>query len=322
MPTGFSAGSGRARASSPRYATRRSASSTASRRSFEAAVADKRLLILEPEFRSILVVAERDNSILSSLLRNAWDGTRLQNRTTGRGKVVATDAHIGVLASITQDELRLRLSADSRSNGFANRFLHVAVYRSASIPDPPPIPLELRASHVTALAQARAAAVGAAGAVERSPDAAARWVEAYRAELSVDRPGRVGAMLDRAEAHVLRLSLIYALSESSSTIELRHVEAALSLWRYCEASARLIYGRTTGVPAADRLLEALYRAGRAGLSREAIGDRVFSKHGGTDAALRPLLEQSLAVEQIVPTAGRPRTIYVHVDHAPPEGKAG
>ena len=84
-------------------------------------------------------------------------------------------------------------------------------------------------------------------------------------------------------------------------MKLRHVEAALAVWRYCEISARLVYG-ITGSTDADRLLDALEQAGAAGLRRERVGDQVFSKHGGAgriDAALAPLAELGLIVERTV-----------------------
>jgi hypothetical protein len=286
------------------------------------AAGDKRLLIYEAEFANVITVAERRDSSLSGNLRAAWDGFPLANRTKGQ-PIVARDAHVSVVAGITQTELCRRMSNDSVSNGFANRFLHVAVYRSAMLPSPPVPSRTLRARHVTRFAQALAhrRKLGRRS-LTRSQDADARWGDAYREELSVDRYGLAGEVSARAEAHALRLSLLYALLDMADRIELVHVEAALAFWRYCEASARLIYGRRLGIPDADKLLDELWHAGRNGMSREDIGDRVFSKHGGTartEAATQPLLAARLIVERRISTGGRPATRYVHIDHC---GEAG
>ena len=40
--------------------------------------ADKRLLVLEPEFASVLKAASREISTLSPTLRNGWDGRPLR----------------------------------------------------------------------------------------------------------------------------------------------------------------------------------------------------------------------------------------------------
>jgi hypothetical protein len=41
-------------------------------------------------------------------------------------------------------------------------------------------------------------------------------------------------MVARAPAQVLRLSMMYALLDMSTTIRKEHLEAALEIWRYCE----------------------------------------------------------------------------------------
>ena len=71
----------------------------------------------------------------------------------------------------------------------------------------------------------------------RMTDAAAKvWAEAY-AELSADRPGLLGAVTARAEAQVIRLSLIFALLDSKDQIDTVHLEAAMAVWAYCDQSA-------------------------------------------------------------------------------------
>ena len=66
--------------------------------------------------------------------------------------------------------------------------------------------------------------------------------------------GLAGAVTSRAEAQVLRLSVIYALLDRSETIHEEHLAAALALWRYCHRSAEIIFGNSTGDPIADRCL--------------------------------------------------------------------
>jgi hypothetical protein len=279
-------------------------------------VGDKRLLICETEFATVLVVAGRENSTLSQNLRAAWDGARLSNRTKSEA-LVATDPHVGVLGAITPGELRRGMSTDAIANGFANRFLHVAVYRSTIEPELPPIPRELLSKHATELALALSTGRKRGQShIDRSPEAAARWAQAYREELSIDRFGLAGEACARAEAHTLRLSLLYALADRAERIEVEHVEAALALWRYCEKSARLVYGRRLGIADADRLLDAIEQAGADGLSRSEIHVRVFARHGGAervDAAIGPLLAAGLIVEASIPTAGRPMTRYIEAN---------
>ena len=64
----------------------------------------------------------------------------------------------------------------------------------------------------------------------------ALWESSYEG-LTADRPGLWGAITSRAEAHVLRLSLIYAALDGSREISDAHVQAALAVWRFCDRSA-------------------------------------------------------------------------------------
>jgi hypothetical protein len=62
-------------------------------------VTDKRLLVIEQEFASVLNVMERDRNTLSSLLRLAWDGAPLGNMSKNTGER-ATGAHISLMGHI------------------------------------------------------------------------------------------------------------------------------------------------------------------------------------------------------------------------------
>ncbi|MBM3298984.1 MAG: hypothetical protein FJY85_03420, partial [Deltaproteobacteria bacterium] len=64
---------------------------------------------------------------------------------------------------------------------------------------------------------------------------------------------------------------VYALLDLSAVIRREHLEAALAVWKYVEASARWIFGESLGDPTADTLLKAL-RDAPDGLSRTAIRD--------------------------------------------------
>ena len=44
-------------------------------------------------------------------------------------------------------------------------------------------------------------------------------------------------VVHRAEAHCLRLQMLYALLDGSNVIEKVHVKAAFAIWQYCEACA-------------------------------------------------------------------------------------
>lgn len=194
-------------------------------------VQDKRLLVTEPEFAGALAVMERHGNTLSSVIRNAWDGRRLQTLTKS-SPLKATGAHISLTAHITKDEIRTRLTRTDMANGFANRFLFCLVKRSKLLPHGGHFPqdqlekLSKRVEEAVKFAQK-------VGRVTMTDKAAKGWAESY-GELSAEQPGLLGAVTARAEAQVIRLSLIFALLDSKDNIDTAHLEAAIAVWTYCD----------------------------------------------------------------------------------------
>jgi hypothetical protein len=219
---------------------------------------DKRLLVVEEEFASVLRMIERDGNTLSPITRNAWDGLDLRTLTKNSPQR-ATKPHISILGHITRDELLRNLHATERVNGFANRFLFFLVRRSNVLPHGG----FLSDAQVTALARRIEIAVQEArkrGEMRRDTEANRMW-EAVYPELTRERPGMLGAITARAEAQVLRLSLVYALIDGAMAIQRPHLEAALALWQYSEDSAAYIFGDAIGDPVADTILRALRASG-------------------------------------------------------------
>jgi len=269
---------------------------------------DKRLLIVEPEFASALTVMAREGNILSAVIRQAYDDGKL-SPLTRNNPIRATHAHISIIGHITMEELWERLDDTSKANGFANRFLWVLVKRSKLLPEGAAVPDKTLAPLVERLRQV----VKFAKTVEfirRDEDTRKRWAKVY-GPLSEGKPGLLGAVLSRAEAQVLRLSVIYALLDCSRHIRAKHLKAALALWEYSEASARYIFGHRLGDPAADQILEALRTASSKGMSESDI-HKLFGGHrsaGERKRALNMLVALNLAEKEEEQTKGRPRMIW-------------
>jgi hypothetical protein len=80
-----------------------------------------------------------------------------------------------------------------------------------------------------------------------------------------------GAICARAEAHTIRLALIYALSDGQRTINTEHLQAALALWDYAARSASWTLQDATGDPLAGQI-HAQLASHHAGLTRSQISD--------------------------------------------------
>ena len=268
----------------------------------DAGVVDKRLLIFEAEFSSVLQTMSRHGSTLSPVLRDAWDSGTLRILTKN-SPAQATGAHISVIGHITRDELRRHLQTTEMANGFANRFLWVCVARSKQLPDGGNFCIEDHADSIEKFLKAVELAPQI-DEVKRDERATALWHRVYGA-LSEGEPGLLGAATNRAEAQVLRLSLLYALLDCSSVIRQEHLLAALAVWDYCLASAKYIFGDALGYPEADRILAALLGS-PGGLTRTEIRD-VFARHASepqvTDA-LKCLESHGLARKTSEQTGGR------------------
>jgi hypothetical protein len=269
--------------------------------------ADKRRLVLEPEFARLLAVAAREGSILSAVVREAWDGNVLKNRTKASPQV-ATGAHISVVGHITREELLRRLTDTEAANGFANRFLFALVRRSKRLPEGgqlDPAALDDLAGQV-GVAVERGYRVGA---LHRDSDARELWAKAYE-DFGDGSDGLAGAITARPEAQTLRLSVAYAVLDGSPVITTEHIRAALAVWSYCEASALAIFGDALGDPIADRLLEALREAYPDELDGTAQS-ALFGRHASAArlALARATLEsKGLIVTSREETGGRPRLV--------------
>ena len=273
-------------------------------------ISDKRLLVREGEFSQALRQAARPGNVLSAVTREAWDSGSLRTLTK-TDQITATGAHICIIGHITADELRAELTATDTANGFANRFLFVAARRSKVLPFGGEEVLRNVLEGFTARLKAAATHARGLGEVSMTPAARSAWAGVYP-DLSEGSPGLYGSVTARAEAQVLRLSLVYALLDGVKQIDKPHLMAALALWEYCAASAAFIFGDALGNPVADDLQVALRVAGSAGMTRTAISNH-FKRHQSAEritSALTLLQSRRRAtVERRTDTGGAPVEIW-------------
>ena len=284
---------------------------------------DRRLFLLSEEFASVLHALGREAGTLSPLLRCAWDGGDLCAHDS-HPPVQPAAAHISLVGHITQSELAQRLSSTESHNGFANRCLWTSVRRSKSLPEGGGLPPEQQASLAGELRRTLDWANSQAGILfSRTPAAKELWNDRYPA-LSQGRPDAYGAATSRAEAQVLRLSAIYAALDCSPAVEVCHLHAALAVWEYCQASARLFFDASPVDPTARRISQAL-NLNPQGLTKTQIR-RLFDGHVTTeriDLALEQLNSLGLTSRQTSSGRGRPSTLWTSdVDSKVPEAVPG
>jgi hypothetical protein len=275
---------------------------------------DKRLWILESEFANTLHQTGREGNTLSAALRDAWDGTSIKPATK-TAPVYASKPHINLLGHITPSELVDMMKSRELSNGFANRFMMIWAEQGELDPFPSYTPKETidaladRLADVLRFAQADRFADRDHTRLQLDPEAAKRYAALYRGEFQ-DRSGGelVTGLLVRRAPYLLRLAMLFALTDKAVTIEVRHLESALHWVRFWADSVRYIFASAAQEAAFEKTQDAAQRiitflgergeATRTQLTRECFMGRV--SRDVLDAAIDDLLKASppaIEVEQ-------------------------
>jgi hypothetical protein len=270
-------------------------------------VADKRLMVVDEELGGALSCTKREGNTLSTVVRCAWDHGNL-DPLTKTSKISATGAHIGITAHITRNELRRKLEEGEAFNGFANRFLWVCARRNGLVPFPEPMPEKelwsLQRTLYDILVEAQTFTE-----MTISSESKSMWEHVYPI-ISSDHDGLAGAVINRGEAQVMRLSMIYALLYKSRIIEIQHLKAALALWDYCKRSAEYIFYGFEADPITDKIYKKVLEAGQVEWV-DLYG--LFSNHAsrhGIDRAVNDLIGKHKVELMTVPTQGRPRRMLI------------
>ena len=154
------------------------------------------------------------------------------------------------------------------------------------------------------------------GQVRLDRDARELWHHAYRELAAQPHDGIVAQITARAEAHIIRLALIYALTDGHHQIRTPHLTAALALHDYAARSAAWALTGATGQPLAEQIHAAL-TTNPAGLTRSQISQTLNHNQpaGQIDHALHALHAAGRATATQIPTGGRPAQLWTATSSA-------
>lgn len=216
---------------------------------------DKRLLVVETEFASVLQALKRDGNKLSAIIRDLYDAGNIRT-ITKNDPVKATNAHVSVIGHITGAELQ-KLGMVELLNGFYNRFITCVSRRTKLLPLGGNIEA-LRTQLTPLIEELKEAIIFArtADAVTFSESSKELWKKLY-ISLSKEKRGLLGTLSARSEAHIIRVASIYALLDKTTVVADEHLRAAIGIWEYAEESLHYLFGGTTGNPIADKILAEL-----------------------------------------------------------------
>jgi hypothetical protein len=264
-------------------------------------IEDKRLLAVESEFANVLHQGKRDGNTLSTALRDAWDGISIKPATK-TNRVWASNPHIGILADITPSELKSLMASRELTNGFANRFIFFWAEGDKVNPFPKPTPKDVIEGFARRIAEVLEFA-GADRFVDRdvyrmgfSTEAASLYSKLYRGELRDRSAGdHITGLLDRRAPALMRLAMIFALTDKTLEIDVHHLNAALAWIRYWTDSVKFIFqsaldevGTEQVNETANELMAFLKLQGKA--SRTELMKVCFKNHTSKDKLDRAIDE--------------------------------
>ena len=265
---------------------------------------DKRLLIVETEWGAVFQMMMRLGNTLSSMVRKAWDDGNLATMT--RNPRTVTDGHYNFLCHITPDEIRTYLNSLTAANGFANRYLYAYSHRDkfqdegGGLPSWGDIPARL--SKVLEFSKTTRE-------LKRTPEAKQAWKEIYPT-ISETIPGFVGALSGRAEAHAIRLQVLYATLDMSDYIDVPHIKASIEILRYSSDTTKWLFQDQTGNKEAEKILDGI--KDRGFMTKTMIHTEIFRNNSTAqkiETALELLLDMKLIEETKVQTDDRTLSGY-------------
>jgi hypothetical protein len=271
-------------------------------------VTDKRLYICDEEFNNVLANVKREGNTLSMVIRKAWDDGTFEPLTKN-SRMSATNAHIGWVCHITGYELQAKLSECEGFNGFANRILWIFAQRQKLVPLPEPMPTKELAEIQYLLLSILNKCHEHEKEIPFTEQAQEAWVNKYYRQLtSQNETGLLGVVLSRSEAQVRRLALLFTLLDGEYETSLKHLDQAMTVWKYCEDSASYIFKGQAQDSVARKISQTLQEKGQ--LTGTEIRD-LFSRNVKKDRiekAIQELVTSDTAEMVLEPTKGRPLNI--------------
>ena len=307
---------------------------------------DPRLLILETEFARFIAAMSAQRKF-ASRMRTAYDGETLSARRVKQPPLISTQHMISIIGMITPGEL---IALQKLSGGLESRMLY---FYSAPARKTRTDPFTIDESEINLAEEVKEAInqawdsillgtdpISAALAEMRgiapktkfpiADDIMDRWKDEIEPAIE-DIADAVGEDYERytarAQTHVVRLALLYALADGASEIGWPHVKAAMALAEFCMFSARRIFSvpddpkpRISPLQEGkvfDFLVELARDAEESGDEEEAwasiveITNDVLSNNTPATPILEDLEEQQLVQSRTIRTGnkGKPRVEY-------------
>lgn len=286
-------------------------------------VKDKRLFVDVSEFAAVLAQSRKENSSISMVIRDAFDGCVLVNPTK-TSYTQSTGSHIVIVGSIPETELVKLLSNTDITNGLANRFPMFYAVREKLVANPSRTDPALMECLAARLVKALSNAV-TLGEVPMTPAAQAKWADIYIELNQRTYPPAVASLMARVEVYARIFSTLLALINCESVVDCKHLDAALAWINYWEQSVMFVFSNSQQSEQAElhkvidaKVLQGLRELGGKNVTHTDLTKRLT--HNGKSKTINGKLIQ-VAIERLqraspspvtvtrLDTTGRPANIY-------------
>jgi hypothetical protein len=221
---------------------------------------DRRLLIVEQEYASVMGVMSKSGANLNEMIRKAWDETDFTSATK-HCKMKASSCHVSLIAHITREEftsLMMRKKAQlDMKNGFVNRVLWCYSHRTKSPMEVQEMPEGFFTEDYERLKEALVSIQNESDVTLRLSEDAQKLMEREADSIEVSDYGITTDTDNRGMSQVLRISLIFSLLDNAREVKAEHLEAAIAVWNYCKKSARWVFEDHEFSSLANKLFVAL-----------------------------------------------------------------
>lgn len=273
--------------------------------------------MISSEMGGQLKVAAREGSILSTVIRQAYDGDSIANITKGSDiEVAGWEYQMGGLMGITPDELRDLLEGGTEvANGFANRFVWVPVREREGVSVPGTQRYTLSDPTATMLKAALTHAVASRGQPMSIDTEAVELLDRYYQFLGTLKGD--GGLTRRLADSALRFALARAAIERRDDVTRADVKRSILLTEYARAGLGWVFGAVIASEDAENVMQALVAVGGE-LKLSQIGPVAFKSKGAgnrVDRALKELFRAKLVESYVLKTSGRSATVIRVADSA-------
>jgi len=179
----------------------------------------------------------------------------------------AQEPFLSIMALTTQDWLQRALTEQDIYGGFANRWCYFTGRPKSPIADPPKADTGKRDEIVRQLNQVRGWADSVPdGEITKSDEARALFKEYYNNNFypRCQQPGLLPTLIERVQNFVWKIALLYAAETMSEVISRDHLEAAIAVGNYLEASVAQVFasfGESKGKQVETRVYDYLRCSG-------------------------------------------------------------